>query len=162
MIEKAPLFIQHLSHSSFGDYTIYASENGINAIVQEIKDIEKPNEYTQKACAELTAYFNGESRLFTVQVDIEHAPEFSKSVWRLLQTIPFGKTKSYQDIAIALGNIKASRAVGMANGKNPIPFIIPCHRVIGENGKLTGYALGLSLKEKLLQLEGVIQQQRLF
>ena len=79
--------------------------------------------------------------------------EFQKKVWQALKEIPFGETRSYGEIAKLIGNEKASRAVGMANNKNPIAIIIPCHRVIGANGKLVGYAGGLDLKEKLLKLE---------
>ncbi|MBU3914125.1 methylated-DNA--[protein]-cysteine S-methyltransferase, partial [bacterium] len=79
--------------------------------------------------------------------------EFQKKVWLELSKIAHGSLCTYKDIAIAIGNEKAVRAVGMANSKNPIPIIIPCHRVIGSNGKLTGFAHGLAMKEKLIQLE---------
>lgn len=78
---------------------------------------------------------------------------FQKRVWNALTNIPYGKTCCYKDIAISIGNSKASRAVGMANNKNPIPIIIPCHRVIGKNGNLIGYAGGLDIKRKLLEYE---------
>lgn len=81
--------------------------------------------------------------------------EFQKKVWNELLRIPYGETKSYKDIAVAIGNEKACRAIGMANNKNPIPIIIPCHRVIGSNGKLVGYAGGLNVKEKLLNIEKI-------
>ena len=81
------------------------------------------------------------------------SPDFQRKVWQALQDIPFGETASYLDIALALGNKKACRAVGAANGKNPIPIVIPCHRIIGRNGKLTGYASGLVRKRYLLALE---------
>ena len=79
--------------------------------------------------------------------------DFQKNVWQALLDVPFGATASYLDIAIAVGNKKACRAVGAANGKNPIPIVIPCHRIIGTNGKLTGYAGGLTRKTYLLALE---------
>ena len=79
--------------------------------------------------------------------------EFQQKVWKALKDIPYGKTKSYKDIAAAVGNEKACRAVGMANNRNPISIIIPCHRVIGKNGKLVGYGGGLEIKEYLLKLE---------
>ena len=79
--------------------------------------------------------------------------EFQQHVWKILQTIPYGETWSYKQVAVAIGNPKASRAVGMANNKNPLAIFIPCHRVIGSNGKLVGYAGGLNIKEHLLALE---------
>ena len=82
--------------------------------------------------------------------------EFQKKVWNELLKIPYGQTKSYKDIAIAIENERASRAVGMANNKNPIPIIIPCHRVIGSTGKLVGYAGGVNVKEKLLNIEKIV------
>ena len=100
----------------------------------------------------LRAYFAGELEKF----DVEAAPEgteFQKRVWSELCDIAYGKTISYGKLAGRIGNPKASRAVGLANGSNPIPIIIPCHRVIGSNGKLTGYGGGLEIKEKLLALE---------
>jgi methylated-DNA-[protein]-cysteine S-methyltransferase len=106
----------------------------------------------QPTIDQLRAYFAAELQAF----DLELAPEgtpFQLSVWRKLCEIPFGKTISYGELAQRIGNPKASRAVGLANGSNPIPIVIPCHRVIGSNGKLTGYGGGLSIKEKLLALE---------
>jgi methylated-DNA-[protein]-cysteine S-methyltransferase len=106
----------------------------------------------KKASEQIQEYLNGKRKEF----DLPLAPqgtEFQQRVWKALQDIPHGKTNSYKDIAIIIGNIKASRAVGMANNKNPIPILIPCHRVIGANGKLVGYAGGLELKEKLLKIE---------
>jgi len=105
-----------------------------------------------KAAKQLDEYFNGKRKEF----DLPLAPrgtEFQNKVWKALQAIPFGKTCSYGQLAAMTGNPKACRAVGMANNRNPIPVIIPCHRVIGHNGALTGYAGGLELKQKLLELE---------
>ncbi|MDO5305693.1 MAG: methylated-DNA--[protein]-cysteine S-methyltransferase, partial [bacterium] len=82
---------------------------------------------------------------------------FQKKVWAELLKIPYGKTVSYQDIAVSIGNPDACRAVGMANNKNPIPIFIPCHRVIGKNGNLTGYAGGLDCKQALLEIENISQ-----
>lgn len=106
----------------------------------------------QQAVAEYEEYFAGERQQFEVPTDAS-GTVFQKQVWSMLQTIPFGETWSYQDLAIAIDNPKAVRAVGLANGKNPISIIVPCHRVIGKNGKLTGYAGGVDKKQKLLQLE---------
>jgi methylated-DNA-[protein]-cysteine S-methyltransferase len=101
---------------------------------------------------QLRAYFAGDLETF----DISLAPqgtEFQLKVWKFLCDIPYGETISYGELARRIANPKASRAVGLANGSNPIPIIIPCHRVIGSNGKLTGYGGGLPIKEKLLALE---------
>lgn len=101
---------------------------------------------------QLGEYFCGERKTFDVPILIE-GTEFQKKVWQALMTIPYGKTVCYGDIAKQIGQPKASRAVGGANNKNKIPIIIPCHRVIGANGKLVGYADGLDKKELLLNLE---------
>jgi methylated-DNA-[protein]-cysteine S-methyltransferase len=101
---------------------------------------------------QLTAYFQGKLREFDVPVRPEGTP-FQRSVWRALQDIPYGDTISYGELARRLGNPKAARAVGLANGANPISIIIPCHRVIGSNGSLVGYGGGLPTKQALLALE---------
>ena len=101
---------------------------------------------------QLDEYFRGERKTF----DLPLAPkgtDFQKKVWNALKEIPYGETRTYGEIAAAVGNPKAARAVGMANNKNPIGIIIPCHRVVGANGKLVGYAGGMDKKEWLLQLE---------
>jgi len=107
-----------------------------------------------EAKRQLTAYFNGELQTFNLKLNPE-GTEFQKKVWDKLMEIPYGETRSYKDIAILIGNENASRAVGMANGKNPIPLIVPCHRVIGSNGKLTGFAFGVELKKKKFDLESI-------
>jgi methylated-DNA-[protein]-cysteine S-methyltransferase len=104
---------------------------------------------------QLNAYFAGNLKDFTVPLAPE-GTEFQQKVWKSLCNIPYGETISYGELARRIGNPNASRAVGLANGSNPIPIIIPCHRVIGSDGKLTGYGGGLPIKEKLLALE---QQQ---
>lgn len=101
---------------------------------------------------QLQAYFAGELENFNLELAPEGTP-FQLEVWRRLCDIPYGETISYGELAGRIGNPKASRAVGLANGSNPIPIVIPCHRVIGSNGKLTGYGGGLPIKEKLLALE---------
>jgi methylated-DNA-[protein]-cysteine S-methyltransferase len=101
---------------------------------------------------QLRAYFAGELEDFDLPLAPEGTP-FQLGVWRRLSEIPYGQTISYGELARRIGNPKASRAVGLANGSNPIPIVIPCHRVIGSNGKLTGYGGGLPIKEKLLALE---------
>lgn len=104
------------------------------------------------AISQLNEYFAGTRKNFDLPLKFD-GTEFQKRVWRELQNIPYGKTISYKELADKTGNIKACRAVGMANNKNPIPIIIPCHRVIGASGKLTGYAGGLEVKKFLLDLE---------
>lgn len=102
---------------------------------------------------QLGEYFSGQRRQFDLALDFS-GTDFQKRVWQALLTIPFGQTRSYSDIALQLGDIKAVRAVGAANGKNPISIVAPCHRVIGASGELTGFAGGLKAKELLLTLEG--------
>lgn len=104
---------------------------------------------TQK---QLNEYFSGQRQVFDLPLDFE-GTEFQQKVWQALLTIPFGETRSYKQIAEQLGNVKAVRAVGAANGKNPISIIAPCHRVVGANGKLVGFAGGLENKDILLKIE---------
>ncbi|MDQ0993906.1 methylated-DNA--[protein]-cysteine S-methyltransferase [Streptomyces sp. V3I7] len=101
---------------------------------------------------QLAAYFEGELKEFTLELRLNGTP-FQRTVWEQLSRIPYGETRSYGELADALGNPAASRAVGMANGKNPIGIIVPCHRVIGANGSLTGYGGGLDRKQRLLDFE---------
>lgn len=101
---------------------------------------------------QLQAYFHGELREFDVPLALE-GTEFQRRVWNALRGIPYGETISYLQLAERIGNPKAVRAVGLANGSNPIPIIVPCHRVIGSDGSLTGFGGGLSTKKKLLELE---------
>lgn len=110
---------------------------------------------------QLREYFFGTRKQFELELDFA-GTEFQQKVWQALLTIPFGETRSYADIANQIGNPSAVRAVGAANGKNPISIVAPCHRVIGSNGELTGFAGGLPAKQLLLQLEGAacIEQSR--
>ncbi len=104
---------------------------------------------------QLNEYFAGTRNHFDLELDFV-GTDFQKKVWQALLTIPFGETRSYSDIAIQIGNASAVRAVGAANGRNPISIVAPCHRVIGASGKLTGFAGGLGAKALLLRLEGAI------
>ena len=106
----------------------------------------------KEAIHQLELYFAGRLEYFDLPL-APHGTSFQMDVWKRLCDIPYGETISYGELARRIGNPKASRAVGLANGSNPIPIIIPCHRVIGSNGKLTGYGGGLPIKEKLLALE---------
>ena len=106
----------------------------------------------RSAVGQLSDYFAGNRRSFDLSLQLRGTP-FQLTVWRALQDIPYGQTISYGELARRIGNPKASRAVGLANGSNPIAIVVPCHRVIGSNGKLTGYGGGLCHKETLLALE---------
>jgi methylated-DNA-[protein]-cysteine S-methyltransferase len=105
-----------------------------------------------EATDQLKAYFAGELKEFTLQLRL-HGTPFQRGVWEQLRTIPYGETRSYGELAEALGNPTASRAVGLANGRNPVGIIVPCHRVVGANGSLTGYGGGLDRKQRLLDFE---------
>ena len=109
-------------------------------------------EFTDRVYREIKEYLNGERTRFDFSYELE-GTDFQKKVWKELTRIPYGETRTYKEIAIAIGNKNASRAVGMANNKNPIMIIVPCHRVIGTNGKLVGYAGGIDMKKELLDLE---------
>lgn len=106
----------------------------------------------REAWRQLGEYFHGERQSFSLPLAPAGSP-FMQSVWSCLRQIPYGTTQSYRDVARSIGNDKACRAVGMANNRNPIPILIPCHRVIGSGGSLTGYRVGLEIKGRLLELE---------
>lgn len=116
--------------------------------------IEDPAPF-EEAIAQLDAYFAGTLKTFDLPVAPQGTP-FQQRVWEALQAIPYGATRSYGDLAAAIGQPSAVRAVGAANGRNPISIVIPCHRVIGADGSLTGYGGGLPRKRRLLELEGVL------
>lgn len=115
--------------------------------------IEDKNRLTD-VIRQLDAYFAGDLKAFSIQMNLI-GTDFQKQVWTALSQIPYGTFTNYGQLAEEIGNPKASRAVGLANGKNPIPVIIPCHRVIGKNKTLTGFGGGLDIKEQLLELEGL-------
>ena len=125
-------------------------ENIFTKYSGEIKKTETP--LLKEAAKQLDEYFSGKRKVFDLPLKA-NGTEFQKKVWKALTIIPCGQTRSYEQIAIMIDKPKACRAVGLANNKNPIAIIIPCHRVIGKDGKLTGYAGGLELKQKLLELE---------
>ena len=106
--------------------------------------------------AQYREYFQGERTLFSIPLDMRGTP-FQLAVWQALLAIPYGSTRSYSDIARAIGRPRASRAVGQANHANPLAIVVPCHRVVGQQGQLTGYGGGLSLKSELLELENRTQ-----
>ena len=138
-------------------FGIVASDAGIRAIelnaAAELPGREcESNPMLRQAVAQLRAYFGGELRDFDLALDMQ-GTEFQRRVWRELQNIPYGETRSYSLVAHTIGAPKAVRAVGAANGRNPIPIVVPCHRVIGAGGSLVGYGGGLPLKRFLLDLE---------
>ncbi|HET7002888.1 MAG TPA: methylated-DNA--[protein]-cysteine S-methyltransferase [Puia sp.] len=124
-----------------------------NGLTQEpAEDVDDP--VLLKVEQQLREYFKGERQIFSLDLEF-NGTEFQKKVWNALLTIPFGETRSYGDIARQIGNPKSVRAVGAANGKNPISIVIPCHRVIGSSGKLIGFGGGMENKALLLNLEKV-------
>jgi len=156
-------YVYKIMKSPVGDLKLIASDAGLAAILWEndnpkrvrlnIMGEDRRHPILAETERQLTEYFAGRRKTFTVKLDF-NGTDFQKSVWRALLKIPFGQTRSYGEIARSLGNPKAMRAVGAANGKNPISIIAPCHRVIGSAGQLTGFAGGLEVKATLLRLEG--------
>jgi methylated-DNA-[protein]-cysteine S-methyltransferase len=149
--------------SPIGRLRLVASDEGLAAILWDndrprpayLADLVENPAHPTLLCAEkeLNEYFSRRRKTFSIALDMR-GTHFQKQVWEALLAIPFGETRSYAQIANQLGNPKATRAVGAANGQNPIPIIVPCHRVIGANGKLTGFGGGLEIKDQLLSLEG--------
>lgn len=133
-----------LSRLDFGELTV---ENAAECVTPLLLDTQR----------QLDEYFDGQRTHFDLPLAPEGTP-FQQAVWRALRGIPYGRTRTYQDIAEQIGNPHASRAVGMANHRNPIAIVIPCHRVIGASGRLTGYGGGLDKKEYLLSMEHVCAQ----
>ena len=144
--------------SKIGPLTILCDDEGVLSIdfgrAEPENAIKKRTELMERTAGELEEYMAGERTSFDLPLK-PVGTEFQKKVWNALLTIPYGETKSYKDIAVKIDNPKGCRAVGMANNRNPIPIIIPCHRVIGANGSLIGYGGGLDIKVKLLELEGI-------
>ncbi|MGS2719165.1 methylated-DNA--[protein]-cysteine S-methyltransferase [Paraglaciecola aestuariivivens] len=138
----------------FGQLEICADNLGIYAIrfVKQATQPTLPNQHTQLAKTQLKEYFSGDRSQFDLALNPQ-GTKFQHQVWEQLCNIPFAQTCSYADIAKQINNPKAVRAVGAANGRNPITIVVPCHRVIGSNGKLTGYAWGTQIKAGLLALE---------
>lgn len=147
--------------SPVGELIIHSNGRAVCAITNaQPEDQSVPTEAhghpeLTQAVKELNEYFAGKRTAFTFPMEPAGTP-FQKSVWDALLKIPYGKTATYGQIAMAVGNPKGARAVGMACNKNPIWIVVPCHRVIGANGSLTGYALGTGMKQQLLTLEGAI------
>ena len=151
--------------SPLGRYVLVTSDKGIVCLEPEEHAVSRITRWkadgvsmkegsslANRAVRELEAYFAGRLRKFTLPLDLCGTP-FQKTVWKALLRIPYGETRSYSDIAKAIGKPAAVRAVGLANGANPVSIIVPCHRVIGKSGDLVGYGGGLERKRALLELE---------
>jgi O-6-methylguanine DNA methyltransferase len=136
-----------------GEFLRRKQSGSAKSKVQWMESEEKTASYVR----ELKEYFAGRRKEFSFPLDLR-GTEFQKRCWRALLKIPYGKTSSYADIAREVGSPKSFRAVGQANHQNPIAIVVPCHRVITSDGKLGGYGGGLAMKEKLLRLEGAIQE----
>ena len=159
-------YVSKITDSPVGRLTLVATDDGLAAILWEN---DSPGRVRLDVAAEdpghpvlveterqLKEYFAGRRRTFTVKLDFA-GTAFQRRVWKALLTIPFGETRSYAQIARQIGNPAAVRAVGAANGRNPVSIVAPCHRVIGSTGKLTGFAGGLDVKARLLAHEGAGQ-----
>ncbi len=140
--------------SPFGTFTIIHDTKNIFFVKKTNDEYKKTEEcdLTIKLKSQLDEYFGGTRKTFDIPY-ILTGTEFQKKVWAALTTVPYGRVATYKDIAKKVGNERASRAVGMANNKNPITIIVPCHRIVGSSGKLVGYAGGLNMKESILELE---------
>ncbi len=146
--------------SPIGRLLLYGTSRGLSGIFMtrhrhfdgKQKDWKRDDARWSGVAKQLREYFDGKRRDFDIPLDVE-GTEFQMKVWDALCKIPFGRTASYADIARKIGNPKAMRAVGLANGRNPVSIVVPCHRVIGADGSLTGYGGGLDRKKVLLDLE---------
>lgn len=142
-----------------GTLQLYSNGTALTAIdwpdeqIVQSEAVEKDDAVLRETKRQLTQYFDREREQFDIPLDAA-GTDFQRAVWDSLRQIPYGEQRTYGDIAHSIGRPKAVRAVGAANGRNPIPIIVPCHRVIGSNGTLTGFAGGLALKRELLALEG--------
>ena len=152
----------HYYSSPIGILKISAEEESITGVsLEEQEELQKtisetpPTALLQEAHTQLTEYFAGERTSFSLPIKYPHGTPFQHSVWNALRNIPYGETRSYEDIAVAIGNPKAVRAIGQANTRNPILLLVPCHRVINKNGTIGGFGCGVEVKKQLLQLEGI-------
>ena len=141
-------------HSPLADIQLDWEDDAVTALKKAGQDVkpDAPNELTRLVFRQLDEYFAGTRKTFDFPYRL-HGTPFQEKVWAALREIPYGETRTYKDIAEAIGHPKAFRAVGMANHANPIFIAVPCHRVIGGNGSLVGYGGGLEMKKALLELE---------
>lgn len=141
---------------AFGDWEVRATETGVTAVTNRTSFVAgRENHISRKAAEELERYFSGTGKTFSVPFDLDGTP-FQKSVWAALTKIPYGSHVCYSDVARSVGRPTAVRATAQAIGKNPCLVLIPCHRVLGKDGSLTGFSAGLALKKRLLELEGIL------
>lgn len=172
-LRKTRTLYQARYESPLGTYILVSSDEGLACVkpedqgfpdlgrwVREAGKFEDGGVHNAETARQLDAYFAGELKDFDVPLDML-GTDFQQMVWKQLTAIPYGETWSYGEMAAAIGKPTASRAVGHANGQNPVSIIVPCHRVIGSNGKLVGYGGGLDRKQALLALESPGQQQPL-
>ena len=146
--------------SPIGFLTICEQDNQLTRLyldnqdrgILQSRNFEYHSDFLHEVYHQLNEYFAGKRKIFDLPVDSK-GTAFQKAVWRELQKIPYGETRSYEDIAVAIGNKKAVRAIGQANGRNPIMIVVPCHRVIRKNGDISGFACGVDAKRYLLNLE---------
>ena len=147
--------MEYVFESKIGNLKIKTEKGEIVSLSlsdEKVSENKIKEKLVQSAINQLDEYFEGKRTTFSLPLNPKGTP-FQKRVWKELIKIPYGKTVSYQEIALRLGNKNLTRAVGGANNKNPIIILIPCHRVIGKNGNLTGFACGVYIKEKLLNIE---------
>lgn len=165
MQDSSPKY--YSSFESSGIYfTVITTETAIREIIFNLSEnssklknltkVEKEDKLMHNVYLQLKEYFDKQRKEFDLPLEIE-GTEFHKRVWKELEKIPYGKTISYKELSIRLGDEKVIRAAAKANGANPLPIVIPCHRVIGSDGSLVGYGGGLPIKEKLLTLEGILE-----
>lgn len=146
--------------SPIGFLTICEQDNQLTRLyldnqdrgILQSRNFEYHSDFLHEVYHQLNEYFAGKRKIFDLPVDSK-GTAFQKAVWRELQKIPYGETRSYEDIAVAIGNKKAVRAIGQANARNPIMIVVPCHRVIRKNGDISGFACGVEAKRYLLNLE---------
>lgn len=165
------MLVHSFLDSPVGRLKLVASATGLVAVLWPTENPKRvplestrtagEDEILSEARHQLLEYFNGARQVFALPLDLR-GTEFQRRVWHLLQRIPFGQTRSYGELARELGDSGATRAVGAANGRNPLSIVVPCHRVIGASGALTGFAGGTEVKRYLLELEGASQTQLSF
>jgi len=150
--------------SPIGNIYVAGTENGISRIQlmveAPVSEQDEIPSFLKDCVDQLNEYFEGSRKEFDLQLDFGDAPDFHKEVWKMVKIIPYGRTRTYGEIAEIIDHQNAFRAVGHANGMNPLPIVIPCHRVIGKDGSLTGYYYGLELKRWLLSHESPGQYMR--
>jgi methylated-DNA-[protein]-cysteine S-methyltransferase len=157
-------FVQHYLNPLIGWLELRVSQTGVRSIsfVEEptFPLVASQSRVMKQLVKELDGYFVGRLTVFSVPLEDQPGTVFQRQVWEQLRAIPYGEVRSYSQVAAAVGRPKAARAVGSANGKNIVPLVIPCHRVLHSDGSLGGYSPGLHIKKRLLELEGVDLRSR--